>query len=108
MDPITLTSFNTSIFNLAEHVENSQHFLFFIVLLESLPGSHSDPLPSSLPPSIPSTVDQRGHLSRYALHRIFARMLPLVLLIHFGSHVEYDEAGRVVAGRASGAIVGGT
>jgi hypothetical protein len=30
------------------------------------------------------------------------------VLIHFGGHFEHDEAGRVVAERASGAVVGGT
>ena len=30
------------------------------------------------------------------------------VLIHFGGHLQHDEAGRVVAGAASGAIVGRT
>jgi hypothetical protein len=43
-----------------------------------------------------------------ALVQIATKLGVIDVLIHFGSHFEYDEAGRVVAGRASGPVVGGT
>src|SRR5262249_48598293 len=43
-----------------------------------------------------------------AVVQIATQLGVIVVLIHFGDHFEHDEAGRVVAASASGAIIGRT
>ena len=43
-----------------------------------------------------------------ALMQIATKLGVIDVLIHFGGHFEHDEASRVVAVRASGAVIGGT
>src|SRR5688572_6070847 len=46
--------------------------------------------------------------SLVAVMQIATKLSVIDVLIHFGGYFEHDEAGRVVAVRASGAVIGGT